>query len=157
MIKMLSWKPHMAWSVLLPHLQPFLLLSLFLHQYITPGSSEYYHLYIYCLFLYINPSCWLTSSGSRMLVHLYCFEPNIEGLLIFEQYLWHLLFYCWCLLLEWILPLLLLLYSLLLPTSWYSSLFSAHLSSSPTHSMSCDITLFNLLFSSSWLEPGLIF
>ena len=145
-----------AWLISLLTLLPFLYpLLVVLHQYISFISPKYFYSHNCFLFFSINPIYQLAFSGLEMLIHPYCFEPNIKGPLIFKQCSLYLLFCCLYLLWKQILLLLLLLYLLLLPSSWYPSPFSIRLSSSPTPSMSCDIILSSLLFLFLWLEPGL--
>ena len=149
MVKMLSWKSCMAWSVLPPHLLPFLFLPFFILQYIVPGFLECYPLCICCLFPCNNPIHWLAFSESKMLIHSYCFVPCIKGLLIFGRCSWCLLFCYWHLPLKLILLPLLLSCLLLLPFSWYPSTFSAHQSLFLSFSVSCGMSSSNLPFPSS--------
>ena len=81
MMKMLLWKPCMAWLVLLPCLPPFL--PFLLLQYIDLRSLEYCHLHICCLFPYSDPIRWQISSGPETLIYPYCFELDIKDILIF--------------------------------------------------------------------------
>ena len=77
----------------------------------------YGHLHKNFLFLYIYSVHWLTSFGFEMFDFLYCFESDIIDLLIFLEYLWHLLSCYWCSPLKWILPSQLL--SCLLPLLFF--------------------------------------
>ena len=145
---------YMTWLIsLLPLLSFLYSFLIVLHPYISLVSSKYFCPCNCFLFSYINLIYQLAFSGLEMLINPYCFEPDIKGPLIFEQYSSHLLFCCLYLLLKQILLLLLLLCLLLPPSSWYPSPFFICLSLSSIPSMSCDITSSNLLFLSSWLEP----
>ena len=111
----------------------------------------YGHLHKNFLFLYIYSVHWLTSFRFEMFDFLYCFESDIIDLLIFLEYLWHLLSCYWCSPLKWILPSQLL--SCLLPLLFflYLSLFFTYQLSSQFLLAFCGIVLSSHFISSSLL------
>ena len=88
--RVLIWRLHMAWVILLLHLLSFLSLSLFLLLYIAPVFPKCCHPHSCFLFLCIHPICLLAFIEFETLNSPCHFELGIISLLIS---LWYSL--CW--------------------------------------------------------------